>query len=309
MMDKYLSRSQPVRRALVSDREGMEETHNMADASFSPSPVSDVGEGESPPMQPAHIDYQILASSVAAHLKADIVTTIAEVLSLQLGPINAALESHSSRIATSESRIQEVDSALRDLHHTSRDHSKSIAYLLDKVDDLENRARRNNLRLVGLPESVPAKDLEHYCSVILPQALGISSPCKVERAHRIGPPRDNQKPRPVIIRYLDFADRRLLLQTFRAQQRLTAGGYDVLLFADYSPALAQKRRKFSDICKFLHDRHLKFSLAYPATLRVQDQEGRVLIFSSAEEANDYFRNRQDPVQSSPMKSPPRKKKA
>lgn len=41
----------------------------------------------------------------------------------------------------------------------------------DKLEDLENRSRRNNLRLVGLPETVVMKDLQALCEKDLSQAL------------------------------------------------------------------------------------------------------------------------------------------
>lgn len=88
--------------------------------------------------------------------------------------------------------------------------------LQDKVDDLENRSRRNNLRIIGLPESYPASSLTALCSTIIPEQLGLRTPCTVERTHCVGQPAESRsKPRPVIVRYLNYADKQAILQDFR----------------------------------------------------------------------------------------------
>lgn len=57
----------------------------------------------------------------------------------------------------------------------------------NKLEDLENRSRRNNLCILGIPEAVPQKKLVALCKHELPTALGITRICKVEMAHRLCP--------------------------------------------------------------------------------------------------------------------------
>lgn len=61
-----------------------------------------------------------------------------------------------------------------------------VQLLTDKLDDLENRSRRNNIRIVGLPEQYKASELKDICEQTIPKALGIKTTCTVERAHRLG---------------------------------------------------------------------------------------------------------------------------
>ncbi|KAG8558445.1 hypothetical protein GDO81_016995 [Engystomops pustulosus] len=68
------------------------------------------------------------------------------------------------------------------------------AKMADKIEDLENRSRRSNIRMVGLPESITLPHLHRIFSETLPQLLGMQSPVKVERAHRIGPLRESRSP-------------------------------------------------------------------------------------------------------------------
>ena len=65
-----------------------------------------------------------------------------------------------------------------------------------KVDDLENRARRLNLRLVGLPKEKKEVDmcafLEKWSSQVL-DGHNCSGPITTESAHRVGRGTDLQR--------------------------------------------------------------------------------------------------------------------
>lgn len=77
-----------------------------------------------------------------------------------------------------------------------------------KIDDLENRSRRSNLLVYGVPEEADEnpETLEQTISEqILKNILKIK-PVPIERIHRIGK-QDAQKTRPVILKLLDFQDK------------------------------------------------------------------------------------------------------
>lgn len=48
--------------------------------------------------------------------------------------------------------------------HTAQ--GEKIAWLKDKVADLEDRSRRNNIKLRGVPKSVPATQLLQYAHAL-----------------------------------------------------------------------------------------------------------------------------------------------
>lgn len=90
---------------------------------------------------------------------------------------------------------------------------------MEKIDDLENRPRRSNLSIIGIPETYKAADLYHLCSNVLPKALGLDSQYIVERAHRLGALMPDKKvPRLVIAKYLNYANKNQILQRFCAQR-------------------------------------------------------------------------------------------
>lgn len=112
----------------------------------------------------------------------------------------------------------------------------------------------------------------------------------MERAHRIGAQsEDRTRPRPVIARYLNYADCTDLLQAFRKSRSVEFEGQKILLFADYSAEVSRKRKDFQQVCNELYKKGIHFTLAYPAILRLQAPDGEQLTIHSPEKAGDIRR--------------------
>lgn len=112
-----------------------------------------------------------------------------------LQSLKVELTIQSQYIQEAKSCITAVEEEAEGLqaNYNSSDHI--LKALLEKVEDLENRSMRSNLRIIGVPESYNANDLLRLCSKAIPEALGLQSPCVVERAHCIGPLQQDRKGR------------------------------------------------------------------------------------------------------------------
>lgn len=55
------------------------------------------------------------------------------------------------------------------LFSSTNNMDKNIKNIMDKIKDLENRSRRNNLRVMGAPENYSVNDLIRLCSVEIPE--------------------------------------------------------------------------------------------------------------------------------------------
>lgn len=89
-----------------------------------------------------------------------------------------------------------------------------VEFLALKVDDLENRSRRNNLIIYGLSESSDEDVRTLEAKVrddIFKKILGIEID-SIERVHRIGR-KQSQRTRPVIIRLFNFAEKTKILSS------------------------------------------------------------------------------------------------
>lgn len=89
---------------------------------------------------------------------------------------------------------------------------RQVRELMDHLDDLENRGRRKNIRIVGLPENAEGDHAVKFFEFWLPNSLGIQTKLgrmKIERAHRIpgGPVKTvSPYPRAVLVRFHNYVD-------------------------------------------------------------------------------------------------------
>uniref|UniRef100_A0A5F8GRF1 L1 transposable element RRM domain-containing protein n=1 Tax=Monodelphis domestica TaxID=13616 RepID=A0A5F8GRF1_MONDO len=102
---------------------------------------------------------------------------------------------------------------------------ENIKYLTDKVIDLENRGRRENLRIIGLPEKpeintkldmVIQDIIKENCPEILEQGGNTAT----DRAHRTPSTLNPQKttPRNVIAKFQSYQTKEKILQEARKRQ-------------------------------------------------------------------------------------------
>lgn len=196
-------------------------------------------------------EYTHIADEVAITLEPMIKETVEAAMKSGLVQIRANMQAHTNRLNEVEQRIAQNE---EDIQTTQTHNAKSDSItqtILDKMDDLENRSQRNNLRIVGLPETYKAQDLMQLCALKIPKALGLKKQCDVERAHRLGNPQAERRgPRQVIVKHLNYMDK-TILQKFRTKRQLIIDNTDLLIFADYSAELTKRRKFFSRACTIL----------------------------------------------------------
>ncbi|KAJ1216715.1 hypothetical protein NDU88_004316 [Pleurodeles waltl] len=71
---------------------------------------------------------------------------------------------------------------------TIQDKDQDLSYLRSKMTDLEDRSRRDNIRLPGIPENEEGPDMQAFLSSVIPKLTSISFDPLLEfqRAHRVG---------------------------------------------------------------------------------------------------------------------------
>lgn len=81
-----------------------------------------------------------------------------------------------------------MEDTVNELQSTVKMFEDKIKSLSAKTEDLENRSRCSNGRLVGLPEKAEGRDVCGFLEEWLPDVLGMETlhtPLITERAHRI----------------------------------------------------------------------------------------------------------------------------
>ncbi|CAK6974024.1 LINE-1 type transposase domain-containing 1 [Scomber scombrus] len=198
----------------------------------------------------------------------------------KVDPIQSSLTNIQNSMSTLGEQVQMLEQrvgANEDIGHELvvrvKQLEKDNAYLLDKVDDLENLSRHSNLRFVGVQENAEGSDMIGFMSRLIPQLLGqdaFPTPVIIERAHRSPTARqgDQSSLRSILITLLNFQDKVKILRLARVKKILEFNGKRISIYSDFSPDLSRRRRSFDPVKRKLCELNMKYFLRYPAMLCV-----------------------------------------
>lgn len=130
-------------------------------------------------------------------------------------------EENGAAIKHIEDRLAQLESSFSKLDDTQRTVSRlneKVTVLSRKVDDMENRQRRNNLIIIGLPEqdNETQADLSKLMQDKIFSVIG-TSPRSIERMHRLG--KKQSKARPVIFPLYDFKEKQEIMPQAERYER------------------------------------------------------------------------------------------
>lgn len=213
-------------------------------------------------------------------------------LETSVGEIKQQMEKLDKRLTTVEHRVSNAeDRSIR--------HERALGYLLRrearltaKQDDMENRLRRNNIRVYGIPEEAEGKEMVPFMVEFFRTTLTLKDDVeiKLERALRAMAPKPKTKAstRSIIVRFLDFSVKQAVLQQAWKQRDITFQGQKVYFDQDYSPDVQRKRKKVREVIKRLREKNIKAQSPYPAQLKVFLDTG-VKVFPSLLEAQSFLK--------------------
>uniref|UniRef100_A0AAY5LAE1 L1 transposable element RRM domain-containing protein n=1 Tax=Esox lucius TaxID=8010 RepID=A0AAY5LAE1_ESOLU len=238
-----------------------------------------------------------VASAVRAAVDSILVPALRD-LRIEIQKTNETVKEFGSeieKVAKSTKRVQDrveaVQTAAREDRRSVIELKTQLDQLTTKLTDLEDRGRRNNVRLIGLPETVEGSDAVGYLKVNLPKWIPslVGRDIDIERAHRVYDGGESNKPRTLIFRLLRWQDRSAILNGARQVYPVkhTAITGTILFFPDYSPATTAKRKSFSSTMKKARDMGLEPFLIYPARLKLQ-YYGEKNMFDSPQDAEDFL---------------------
>lgn len=145
-----------------------------------------------------------------------------------------------------------------------------LASYEDKLADLEDRNRRDNVRILGVPEGMEGASATEFISTNLPKwfpNIGAQQ-MEIMRAHRIGPPAsENKRPRTLICKMLRFTDRDKILQASR-KNPVKLRDREIRFSADFSNYTVARRRAFTPAMEEARKQEFQTFLLYPARLKL-----------------------------------------
>ncbi|KAJ1215501.1 hypothetical protein NDU88_003109 [Pleurodeles waltl] len=174
-----------------------------------------------------------------------------------------------SRVLGLEQRVTMVEAQAA----TSRDQDQELLCLRSKLNDLEDRSRRDKVRVLGFPKAIKGEDMHSFLQETLPKLTGITfdSPLEFQTAHRLGPKRPkrlntNVRPRPIIACLLRHTQARQLIQRARTHEPCQMDGQEIRISADFSKETSERRRAFLAIRPRLRKMEEKYGLFEPSRM-------------------------------------------
>lgn len=208
--------------------------------------------------------------TLSTDLRSEIATVRAEFRSA-ISPLQQKVDTHDSTIKELECAASDQSDRLSELENLVQTLNAQVTQLNAKCEDLEGRSRRNNIRLVGVPEGVEGSNPTEFISGLIQDTLSLDHKPVVDRAHRSlrEKPKKDEPPRPFIIRLHYHQDRDRILR--RAEELSTVFYQEgkVMFFPDYTSAVAKRRAKFGEAKRLLRPmKGVKFRLVFPALLKI-----------------------------------------
>lgn len=191
------------------------------------------------------------------------------------------------RTAHLEEQMSEFVEAHNDLADSHTKVQAEADRLADKVADLEDRSRRNNLRFRGIPEEVNPQELEQYILQLIAAIMPNTHPLEreMDRIHRVPKPRaaPEAAPRDVLARFVFFKTKEKLLSHSRKKEGWPPEYQKLEVYTDLSPTTLLKRKAFAETTALLRQHNIPYRWGYPVKLIVH-RNGVPTTLTTADDA-------------------------
>ncbi|KAJ1172175.1 hypothetical protein NDU88_004025 [Pleurodeles waltl] len=147
--------------------------------------------------------------------------------------------------------------------------------LCDKLERIENAARRNNLRILNISEGEEWNDIKAYCASLIKNSLQLEESeqeivTDMQRVHRYPFRRDpaRKKPQKILINFLIYAlKEKILLQALK-QKTLRGNGFSFEVRSDLAATTLNRKWELGNRIENFKKLGASAQLKFPATLRV-----------------------------------------
>lgn len=214
-----------------------------------------------------------------------------DALDVAMAKLQSEQTGFQQKMVEMEGALNEVDRRVGETEKTCQELRTENKSLWAKLNDLEGRSQRLNLKFVGINEGEEQGHTSQFISDLITDLFGhdhFPKPVKIDRAHRalLPKPSAGQRPRTIIAKIHHDRDKDLILRLSREKFPLEYKGRRIHIFPDYTPEVTAQRRAFAPITSALRAAGVKWSLRFPAKLTIS-HNGKSLSFASPEDAKKF----------------------
>lgn len=249
------------------------------------------GEEES---QPSSNDVNLMAEVLKMSGTLQSVAVDVTTIKVTTSELKTAVTEMQVWVKEAETRISSLEDTTGQLQTAADKRHELVEAMWERIQVLENHSKRNNVRIIGLKETVGADGTLVNCvRKMLAEGLDIradDAEFEIERVHRAltARPDPGKAPRPVLVRFLRQSAREKVINAAKEKRGFVWEGCRLSVFPDMTRELAEKRKAFTALKRKLQHRNVKYTLAYPATLKVRWKD-KNMVFKSATAAEKFFK--------------------
>ena len=191
--------------------------------------------------------------------------------------VNCKLQEIATDLKETVGRVEEAEQRVADMEDWSSVAKEVLCQTLHtqenihaKLTDLEARSRRNNIRLYGIPEDAEGDNIQNFIETFIKTELSLSDTVLgIQRCHRAlgSKPPQNANPRSIVIYFLEYRIKELVLRTAWKKREVNLNGHRVYFDQDYPAETLRKRKAYTAIRKLLKEKGIRFQTPPPAKRR------------------------------------------
>lgn len=203
--------------------------------------------------------------------------------------LQSGLKHLADRVEMAEEEIQETKLAVHRTQLQGADHHTMLRDMQRHVEDLDNRGRRNNIRVRGIPEVDGPEDIQHILQDVFNNLLGepVTKFIEMDRAHRaLRPKNATTQPRDIICRINSYPLKEDIMRQARLARRVTYKNAQVQLYPDLSWITLQKRRLLQPLLRILQEENIPYRWGFPFSLTAKNQ-GRSAVLRYPEDIQAF----------------------
>lgn len=276
-LKKFLAPAEQERDRVETNR--LEQAEGDVQASDDDSTISESNTYALLKTLPTKRDLKDLATQIKTALREEVADLKTEIASLHV------------RTEAIEGRTEQIEQSVESLLNVSHIQNKAIQSLTRRVEDLDNRGRRCNLRIRGLPETVETSTLKQTVILLFNSVLNKpdTNEIHIERVHRALRPKGlpSDRPRDVICCLLHFTVKDEILAKARQQKLIKLEGVEVSILQDLSWYTLQQRRLLKPLTNFLKENKILFRWGYPFSIQAT-VAGKLHTLSTPEDLRPFL---------------------
>ncbi|XP_075430196.1 uncharacterized protein LOC142468023 [Ascaphus truei] len=189
-----------------------------------------------------------------------------------LQTIRAEVEALTERTEDLEVKMEVVSNEQAETHEEVLRCGDAIRHIQDKLEDMENRERRQNIRLKNIPETITHEELQPYLRRLFLQLVPDLSDhdLHTDRAHRALAQKssDPNRHRDVVLRMHAYSAKDRIMTAARELRTVTMDGVQIQLYNDLSQITINKRNALRPLTSYLRDQGVKYRWGFPFKLVV-----------------------------------------